>query len=1394
MHDSSIKSRIARHQLVVALVLAGLITNTADVWVTLQARAVESNPVVLALGWEGWMLVKAGALVGLAITAWLALDHRHASTVATGPLAVGLFGLVGNASASGWHLTHIGQGALGAAGVSLLVVAVGAVGVERLQEVIAAASRLPTPSRRTVATLPASFSDTSGGIGQASADSSTNLQSLATDSEIQEATVFVGDKNGSVHAVNADTGDKIWSNKISPSNAVRSPTVVNGSVFVTAGDNVLYALNASTGDISWSFDPGSEFNARGSPTIVNNTAYYGTEDGNLYAVNATDGSQKWVYSTDDSFRASPTVVNGTVFIGDHQDTLHAVNAETGSTVWTHTVSATGDYTDTRIRKSAAVHNGSVFFATMGGQVMSLDSETGDKNWEYLTKAPNDGPASAVTYSNGALYFADDAGYVYSINSSDGGEKWVYNASDVVRSSPTVVSGTVYVGVRSSKSLHALDASDGSVVWNNSIGSISSSPTVKSGVIYVGSRDTNLYAVNSDDGSVKWSFQTPEGVDVDSSPTFVGSGGSKSTGSRVYLATLGHHDVRKSVLPAGGGSFADPLVNGTVTDQNGDPVANATVVGWGVDYSNISASGAQSKEEKARELIQESKNVRPKSYEPDLQLTGSSGELSTTGEQYVAVHTAADWALRGVDPGGGFTPTLGTDPQLGSPLVRAPANEELILTVWDPTKTGLIQDGADGDLSGSTVPESTTLIVEQIGPSNSTIKEPLRLETEPYAKIRSVANPTVKTHYAASTELPTGFYRVSVENSSFSYVMAVGDTRQMVQAIQADLNATADQYSNRAQEVREKVDQGKFTKYRTTTNENGSFNFSTGSNVKTVAIQAHKAPPGINDPANASLEDIRTYYATTDYNGSVILPSNVETVDAPSSNNTVRVREYSAPNYPDLQAFENKTELFNQFLKNLSYSELPSQYQQPSVDVTREQWKTSYETLRSLVEGRPEVEDRAQELLGEDEELFIDASEATTADLRQRATVMQQAFAETPNTVAAGDTATSSTTDTISARFPFDTNLEPEDVMVTVQYPNSTSKVLNTSSEYVSVESNIGNDAIVINDFPVSSDGPASVSFGVKVANEDGIATDRERVDNPAVSGTPPSIEGISLSTLRPGPDESVSMTINGGDETTITNITQATVYGPDGSKLDTTVESNQRIEFTTAGKGVHTMQVTFETSDGQTATVTERITAGTNPKAMPPGVRVSESPLGVYAVTGDGIEAGEVAIENGGSSVTVLAQLNETADIPSTLHVYTSGVSLPPSSDLTVRVVQGDAQQSISKNVVVSVHLAQLPTDTATIYANGEPLPRDGGNANGEVSTSASGTTVQTLTDANGVLELSTDASPGRIDRLIYRLELDTGFNIPALTLLPGLPGWAPPAGAGLLVIGVPLAARRSSR
>jgi len=76
-----------------------------------------------------------------------------------------------------------------------------------------------------------------------------------------------------------------------------------------------------------------------------------------------------------------------------------------------------------------------------------------------------------------------------------------------------------------------------------------------GTVFVGSWDGNVYALDADDGTEQWAFQT--GNAVSNSPTvvdgtvFVGSGdgnvyaleagvSGSSEGSRVMLGTLGHH--------------------------------------------------------------------------------------------------------------------------------------------------------------------------------------------------------------------------------------------------------------------------------------------------------------------------------------------------------------------------------------------------------------------------------------------------------------------------------------------------------------------------------------------------------------------------------------------------------------------------------------------------------------------------------------------------------------------------------------------------------------------------------------------------------------------------------------------------------------------------------------
>jgi outer membrane protein assembly factor BamB len=120
--------------------------------------------------------------------------------------------------------------------------------------------------------------------------------------------VYFGSDDGSVFALNASTGERLWENggTLFPDAVLPSPAVANGMVHVGTGEpnggpspppSTLLTLNASTGAVLWSFAVGAESFVQGSPTVTNRVVYFGAvdPDGNLYALNASTGAKVWSF-------------------------------------------------------------------------------------------------------------------------------------------------------------------------------------------------------------------------------------------------------------------------------------------------------------------------------------------------------------------------------------------------------------------------------------------------------------------------------------------------------------------------------------------------------------------------------------------------------------------------------------------------------------------------------------------------------------------------------------------------------------------------------------------------------------------------------------------------------------------------------------------------------------------------------------------------------------------------------------------------------------------------------------------------------------------------------------------------------------------------------------------
>ncbi len=150
----------------------------------------------------------------------------------------------------------------------------------------------------------------------------------------------------------------------------------------------------------------------------------------------------------------------------------------------------------------------VHIACEDGKVYTLDIDDGSLLWSYDTNSPL---LSAPTVGpRGSVYVGSENGKLYAI-SIGGTLRWTHSTGGLIYSSPAVSEdGNIYVGSQDG-TLYAL-GQDGSELWTFKIagsgiieGSILASPAIAAdGTIYIGGLyDPNLYALDPNNGSVKW---------------------------------------------------------------------------------------------------------------------------------------------------------------------------------------------------------------------------------------------------------------------------------------------------------------------------------------------------------------------------------------------------------------------------------------------------------------------------------------------------------------------------------------------------------------------------------------------------------------------------------------------------------------------------------------------------------------------------------------------------------------------------------------------------------------------------------------------------------------------------------------------------------------------------
>ncbi len=292
--------------------------------------------------------------------------------------------------------------------------------------------------------------------------------------------LFALDTRGVIHAMNKETGSRVWtlddedmSDDMRPSAFGGGVSYDSGRLYATNGAGEAKAIDALTGEIIWAVKPAGPL--RGSPTIAFGQVYVMSQDNQILALDVADGSLLWNESGSTTQSgvfgvAAPAAGNGTVIAGYSSGELNAYRYENGRTLWADALARTNISTRvsslTDIDADPIIDSGRVYALGQGGRMAAYELVTGQRIWE-LNLAGISTPAIAGEW----IFTLTDDARLLAIARSSGRVRWISQLQqfrdEEDREGPIFWTGPVLAGG------HLWVASSRGEIWKVSAGEGSS---------------------------------------------------------------------------------------------------------------------------------------------------------------------------------------------------------------------------------------------------------------------------------------------------------------------------------------------------------------------------------------------------------------------------------------------------------------------------------------------------------------------------------------------------------------------------------------------------------------------------------------------------------------------------------------------------------------------------------------------------------------------------------------------------------------------------------------------------------------------------------------------------------------------------------------------------------
>jgi outer membrane protein assembly factor BamB len=304
---------------------------------------------------------------------------------------------------------------------------------------------------------------------------------------IAAGVVYVGDADGTFHAVKLDDGKPVWTRKFEQSGFVAGSAVADGRVFCVDMNGMVRCLNAADGATIWEFP--TETSLYAAPNVHEGLVLIAAESGQLFGLDAATGKKKWEpFTIDQPLRCWPTVVQGHALVAGCDGKMHLVDVATGKGAQEIDIGGPAD-------GMPAVLGDKVYFCTAAGVFHALTINPLSNVWHYEHKGQGETIHAAAVNDKAVILGTHDKRIV-ALDPATGEQKWSFTLRARAESSPVIVGDVAFAATIRGR-LHALDMNTGHELWQTDVGGrFSASPAVSDGRIVVGNEDGTLYCLGA----------------------------------------------------------------------------------------------------------------------------------------------------------------------------------------------------------------------------------------------------------------------------------------------------------------------------------------------------------------------------------------------------------------------------------------------------------------------------------------------------------------------------------------------------------------------------------------------------------------------------------------------------------------------------------------------------------------------------------------------------------------------------------------------------------------------------------------------------------------------------------------------------------------------------------